>query len=221
MGETCVYPLVRVLRFGAVITRCAALNSPPERSRYKLLQQFMEHPGRVGAIAPSSAALARAFVDHADLGTASTIVELGPGTGALTRHLVPAIQADATFLAIELNEDLVRLLRSTYPEVSVHHASAIDLRACLATHGRSTCDRVISSLPWATFPEPLQDAILGEVHASLEPGGRFLTFAYVSGLMLRRSQRFRKQLRLLFDDVEVTPVVWRNLPPAVIYCATR
>ena len=67
-----------------------------------------------------------------------------------------------------------------------------------------------------------QQEILENVLASLRPGGCFTTFAYLQGLMLPAGRRFRKRLCEIFDKVETTPVVWRNLPPAFVYrCRSR
>ena len=50
-----------------------------------------------------------------------------------------------------------------------------------------------------------------------EPSRRFVGFAYAHARWLPTTQRFRKSLERFFDDVEVMPTVWRNLPPAYIY----
>jgi phospholipid N-methyltransferase len=52
---------------------------------------------------------------------------------------------------------------------------------------------------------------------SLRPGGRFATFAYVHGTPFPGGIRFRRMLRERFAKVSLSPVVWRNLPPAFVY----
>ena len=63
--------------------------------------------------------------------------------------------------------------------------------------------------------------LLGAVQDVLHPGGRFTTFAYVQGLLLPPARRFEKLLRAQFPQVRRTRVVWRNLPPAFAYVATK
>ena len=56
---------------------------------------------------------------------------------------------------------------------------------------------------------------------SLRPGGTFATFAYLHALCLPNARRFRKRLESVFTKVELSPVVWMNLPPAFVYRCTK
>ena len=62
----------------------------------------------------------------------------------------------------------------------------------------SELDAVISGLPWASFPEKIQIAILDAVYDNLKSGGIFNTFAYLQGLFLPTGMRFRKLLNRYF-----------------------
>jgi phospholipid N-methyltransferase len=66
-----------------------------------------------------------------------------------------------------------------------------------------------------------QNRIFDAVFASLAPGGLFTTFAYVHARWLPTSLRFRQRLFRHFSRIEVTPIVWRNLPPAFVYRCWR
>ncbi len=98
---------------------------------------------------------------------------------------------------------------------------AVDARRHLADRGLSGADAVISGLPWAAFAPALQDRLLAAVQDVLRPGGRFTTFAYVQGLILPPARRFERLLKQQFPQVRRTRVVWRNLPPAFAYVATK
>ena len=113
-------------------------------------------------------------------------------------------------------------LKCRFPALSVHHDSAANLPRILDRHGRQSAEVIVSGLPWAIFPDELQQEILESVIASLAPGGCFTTFAYLQGLLLPAGRRFRKRLHELFDTVETSQVVWCNLPPAFVYrCRSR
>ena len=72
------------------------------------------------------------------------------------------------------------------------------------------------------LPESLQREILNAVLSNLAPGGYFVTFAYLQGLMLPAGMRFRRLLSETFGEVRTSSVVWRNLPPAFVYrCRSR
>ena len=76
---------------------------------------------------------------------------------------------------------------------------------------------MISGLPWANFTPKLQRSILCSVAEHIAPGGYFATFAYLQGLMFPTGQRFRKLLGEVFSEVQTSPVIWKNLPPAFVY----
>jgi phospholipid N-methyltransferase len=62
-----------------------------------------------------------------------------------------------------------------------------------------------------------QDRILEAILSSLAPGGQFVAFAYVHALWFPPSLRFRRRPVQYFKRVETTPIVWRNLPQALVY----
>ncbi len=55
----------------------------------------------------------------------------------------------------------------------------------------------------------------------LRPGGVFVTFAYLQGLMLPAAGMLRRRLKSEFSRVETTKIVWRNVPPAFAYVCYR
>lgn len=187
----------------------------------QFLRQFMRNPARTGALAPSSEALADLITASADLPQASVVIEFGPGTGVFTEKILSQLPEGATFFAMELNPDFVAATRARCPGAQVYHDSATQTRRYLERHGHSHCDCIISGLPWAAFGEELQNELLDTIGDILRPGGRFLTFAYLQGLVLPSGMRFRKKLQSRFARVRTTRIVWANLPPALVYCAEK
>ena len=187
----------------------------------QFIKAFLKHPTKTGAIAPSSVGLSELITDTADLSEASAVIELGPGTGVFTEKIIQKIPEGTVFIAIELNVDFVQATRDRCPDVEIHHDSATNARQYLEAHDLDHCDCIICGLPWASFSESLQDDLLNTITDILRPGGRFLTFAYLQGLLLPAGQRFRKKLRSHFSQVTTTKTVWCNVPPAFVYCATK
>ncbi len=185
------------------------------------LRQFIFYPGQTGAIAPSSDGLAELITERAGLADASVVVEWGPGTGVFTEKILRKKQPDALFFAMEMNPDFVAATKARCPGIRIYHDSAAHTLRYLEQNGLTQCDCVICGLPWAAFDEFLQDALLDTLVAILRPGGRFLTFAYLQGLLLPAGRRFRRKLKTRFADVTTTRTVWRNLPPAFVYVATN
>jgi phosphatidylethanolamine/phosphatidyl-N-methylethanolamine N-methyltransferase len=182
-----------------------------------IFQQFLRKPQTTGAVAASSASLAREITSEVGLAEASVVVELGPGTGAFTGHILKAMRPGARFFAVERNAAMVATLRQRFPEVVVHTACATKLHELLEAEGGAKADVVICGLPWAAFPDGLQEQLLASISEALAPGGRFTTFAYLQGMLLPAGRKFRKRLDECFASVTRSRTVWANLPPAFCY----
>ncbi len=181
------------------------------------LGAFLRAPRQVGAISPSSSALARAMLVGCDLARARCVVELGPGTGVFTREMLRRVGPETRLLAFELNTRAVERLRTRFPRVEVIHDSAENLGRHAASRGLGEVDCVISGLPWAVMSAELQRRIMEAVVAALRPGGRFSTFAYLHALGSAAGRRYLALLKELLQPVTVSRPVWWNLPPAVVY----
>jgi phosphatidylethanolamine/phosphatidyl-N-methylethanolamine N-methyltransferase len=191
------------------------------RDHAAFLAGFLRAPWRVGAIAPSSKALAALMTEDMGLEESRTVVELGPGTGVFTRAICNHVTADALVMAVEIDPRMVALLTPRFPRVRIVNGSAEHLEQFLADAGRREADAILSGLPWASFPADLQSRLLAAVVGALRPGGRFATFAYSHASWLPPGRRFRALLTKSFGAVETTRVVWPNLPPAFVYRCTR
>lgn len=192
-------------------------------SAWHFLREFFASPGSVGAIWPSSPALAQCMCAAAELPTARMTIEFGPGTGVFTEEILCRIPDPGRFFAVEANPNLAAATRRRCPSAIVWNDCATRAKTYLAEHGLQDCDRIISGLPFAAFPPDLQDRLLDTILDILAPGGLFVTFAYLQGLALPSGRRFRSTLHQRFGrhNVTTTPIVWANLPPAFVYRARR
>ena len=112
-------------------------------------------------------------------------------------------------------------LSKQFPELSVYWDSVANIKEIAAAHGATLIDAVVSSLPWANFSDDLQDELLDATMSVLAPDGQFATFSYVHGLVLNSGLRFRDKLERRFRSVDRSDVVWRSVPPAVVYHCQR
>jgi phospholipid N-methyltransferase len=176
---------------------------------------------QTGAIGPSSAALARRIVEWIDFESARVVIELGPGTGAVTSHILERLKPGTKFFAVERNPAMVEALRARFPDITVHEASVAALPALCAQEGIEVADAMICGLPWAAFGEALQAELLSALLGCMRPHGQFVTFAYLQGLMLPSGRRFAQTLQGKFTEVGRSQTVWRNMPPALVYQCRR
>lgn len=181
------------------------------------LTRFLANPGLVGALLPSSSALCREITSHINIESAEAVVELGPGTGVITDEILARLNPQAKFVAIELDSKMYEALRKNRPDLHIVNDSAVNLTKIMKDADIKHLNTIVSGLPWAAFPESLQVGILDAIVDSLSEGGYFTTFAYLQGLALPAGQRFKKMLKNFFREVEVSRIIWNNIPPAIVY----
>jgi len=186
-----------------------------------LLREFVRYPFRTAALAPSSRHLAERMASAVPLGSADNVVELGPGTGALTSALLPRLHEQARFMAVELNPVFAERWRSQFPGQVLEVGSVANLRQLCGRQNMSSIDCIVSGLPWPTFPVSLQEAALEEVLSLLKPGGQMVTFGYHLGMLLPSGRHFFRLINRRFRRVERLAWEWRNLPPAYVLRCTR
>lgn len=177
--------------------------------RVVFLQQFLKNPRQVGSVIPSSRYLERRVVALAEVPTARTIVELGTGTGGITRAILEAMPRDARLLGIEINPRFQELLNGFGDSRLIPHAgSAEHLRDILAQHGLPAPDAIISGIPFSTMDRGLGTRILACIAEVLAPGGRFVAYQ-VSGQVAK--------LALPVLGAPRRQVEFLNIPPVRLY----
>ncbi|PXY29341.1 SAM-dependent methyltransferase [Prauserella sp. PE36] len=193
----------------------------PARGLPVFLAAALRQPHLVGAVVPSSRDLGRQLATVVPRQGSPVVVELGPGTGAVSEVIDRRLPPGGRHLAVEINPRMAEHLRRRHPAMSVLCGDAAELDTLLAGVGAARVEAVVSGLPWSLFGEDLQRRVLAQVCGALGPGGGFSTFAYRHASRLAGAQRFRALLDIFFDEVIVTRTVWRNLPPALVYVCRR
>lgn len=173
------------------------------------LAGLLRDPIHTGAIAPSGRALANAMAAAVDPSAAGIVVELGGGTGSITRALLDRGVAPRRLVSVEFNPLFAAELRKRFPRISVLEGDAAELNALLDRHGFGAVSAVVSGLPLLNMRTETRQAILRESLSRLMGRGPFLQFTYGlkspfgpldPGVRAWRMQR-----------------VWRNIPPAAIW----
>ncbi len=178
------------------------------------LGQYLQNPRQVGSLAPSSRKLARAMVKSMPLEEARTVVEYGPGTGALTRLILERLHRDATYYALEPNPVFQEHLRSHFPRVRVIGDSAECAEVYLG-HLAGQVDAVFSGLPFSLMPWDSLTQTLSTTNRLLRSGGYFRTFVYHHIYYLPKLVGLRRLLAHRYREVRAVGV-WANLPPAMV-----
>lgn len=180
----------------------------------EFIKGFLRDPAAVGSVWPSSDALTRRIVELGRAATARQAVELGPGTGAVTRALLGAMPAEGRLLAIERDEAFAELLARDFADarLEVVHGRSAEVLGGLAGGGGPPVDLVVSGIPFSTLPVAESRRTLEAIRGALAPGGRFVAYQ-VRGHVARLAAPY-----LGPPDVHVE---LRNLPPIRVYVWTR
>ena len=185
---------------------------PPDAVSFLL--SWLASPRRVGAIAPSSDALARLITSEITPAS-GPIIELGPGTGVFTSQILQKGIRPEDLMLIEHGSEFATLLQNRFPGVRVVWMDAASLGAArLAEDG--SVGAIVSGLPLLIIPPRKVVAILSGAFRYLRPNGTFYQFTY--GPRFPVPQRILDRLGLSAVPIGRT---LRNLPPAAVYRLTR
>ncbi|WP_299476682.1 rRNA adenine N-6-methyltransferase family protein [uncultured Roseibium sp.] len=208
---------IHVERFREKIDKAAAVRTKV-LDEMKFIRSWAQNPLRTGAVAPSGPDLAAKMASFLAPRPHSRVVELGPGTGVVTKALFERGFAHKHLNLIEYSADFCELLSLRYPGLSVLRGDAYALGRTLhkqggflseAQEGERLLDGVVSSLPLLTRPEPARRALLNEALALLKPGAPFIQFSY--GLVMPVKPDSQGV------SVYSSDWVWKNLPPARVW----
>jgi phosphatidylethanolamine/phosphatidyl-N-methylethanolamine N-methyltransferase len=159
-----------------------ASHTPPsylsDLSRFLL--SAIAHPVQTGAVAPSSPWLGKAMASVIDPAREGRILELGPGTGALTSALVARGIAPERITAVEYNPYFAKLIAARFPGIEVIRGDACDLARTLGGR-KDKFAGAISGVPLLNFPMERRQRFVAGVLAHLEHGAPFAQFSYGIG----------------------------------------
>jgi phospholipid N-methyltransferase len=173
--------------------------------------------GQTGGIIPSQRFLIARMIAPVPEAYRGQVVELGAGTGVLTRQLA-ARCPEARILACEINPVLARGCKDNltraghHGRVEVVSASAERLLSELGRRGMEKPDFVISGIPLGNLGGEQACGLLDAIRQSLRGGGLFIQFQH--------SLLDRKKIRARFPNTRIVPV-FLNFPPAVVYYAQQ
>jgi phosphatidylethanolamine/phosphatidyl-N-methylethanolamine N-methyltransferase len=172
------------------------------------LREWLANPQRTGAVTPSSPKLAAAMARWLPSDPESFVLELGPGTGAVTQALIEHGLREERLVAIEKNPKMARRLRQRFPRAHIITGDAWHLDVLLRQHDEpiESVGAVISSLPLLNFPPAEADTLAEKIRAILEHGGKWVQYSYHLGNGHHKSATHFQRL--------ASKIIWLNLPPA-------
>jgi len=176
------------------------------------LGKFLRQGTAIASLAPSSPWLSRTTLRNIDWQRAGVIVELGAGTGPITRALAEKAPPSCRVVVLERDPDFSRLLRDRFQDrqgFDVVEGDVRDLAEILGERGIAQADYIVSGLPVPSFPKDLQDALFRVVGRVLKPEGTFNQITELPWVYWRFYRKYFDEVQFVFEP--------RNLPPAGAY----
>jgi phosphatidylethanolamine/phosphatidyl-N-methylethanolamine N-methyltransferase len=175
----------------------------------RFLRSWIEKPLHMGAVMPSGRLLARTMAQYVDIHSSGPVVELGPGTGAITSALIERGVDQKRLVLVEYNPGFCALLRDRYPQAKVVQGDAYTLRDSLWDVLSKPASAVVSGLPLVTKPMQTRLKLIREAFVALAPGSPFVQFTYSVAPPIPKS--------LPGVSTEASERIWMNLPPARVW----
>jgi phosphatidylethanolamine/phosphatidyl-N-methylethanolamine N-methyltransferase len=180
----------------------------------QFLQAFLKNPAKVGSIAPSSPELAQKMIEGLKPSPDNVVLELGVGTGAITKYLQDIVPDDRSYLGIELDPTLVRTLRKNFPNLSIVRGNALEMEEIHRRSGLGQVGAIICCLPFVSLPNEVGDKILREVDKFMQRGCTFRTFQYAHGFYFPSALKLREFMRNRYGKSRRSQLIVKNVPPA-------
>jgi phosphatidylethanolamine/phosphatidyl-N-methylethanolamine N-methyltransferase len=175
----------------------------------RFLRSWIEKPLHMGAVMPSGRVLARTMAQYVDIDSDGPVIELGPGTGAITNALIAHGVDQKRLVLVEYNPGFCALLRDRYPQATVVQGDAYALRDSLWNVLSAPASAVVSGLPLVTKPMLTRLKLMRDAFVALAPGSPFVQFTYSVAPPIPRS--------LPGVSTEASERIWMNLPPARVW----
>jgi phosphatidylethanolamine/phosphatidyl-N-methylethanolamine N-methyltransferase len=175
----------------------------------RFLRSWIDKPLHMGAVMPSGKALARTMAQYVDNDATGPVVELGPGTGAITSALVAHGVDQKRLVLVEFNPTFCALLRERYPQATVVQGDAYTLRDTLWDVLKEPASAIVSGLPLVTKPMLTRLKLIRDAFAAMSPHAPFVQFTYSVAPPIPKS--------LPGVSTEASERIWMNLPPARVW----
>ncbi len=177
------------------------------------LRRWLANPLQMGSVIPSSPALCRRIAALVDRKEDEFVLELGAGTGVISRALLAAGVPAEKLIVVEIVRDMADHLRSALPGVNVIQGDAFELSRALPERMHGKIGTAICGIPLVMLPLKQQQRFVDAVE-SVAPGKGFLLYTYCITSPLPYGKLGLTAKREAWTPLNFPPAsVWRYQPP--------
>lgn len=186
------------------------------KENIEFLQAFIKNPLKVGAITPSSPELAREMLKGIEPDENNIVLELGVGTGAITKFIEEIVPDEKSYLGVEIDRKLVNSLNVKFPDMKILRGNACELEKLHKKSNLGKVSYIISCLPFVSIPNEVGEKILSEIEKFMQRGCMFRTFQYAHGFYMPSAIKLREFMRRRYGKSHKSPLIVKNVPPAYV-----
>jgi phosphatidylethanolamine/phosphatidyl-N-methylethanolamine N-methyltransferase len=179
----------------------------------KFFKGWIDRPKSVGSIVPTSSVTARRMASVINPESGLPVLEVGPGTGVITRAILATGLPAAKLHLVEYSPEFVRHLRRSFPGVNVIEGDAFDIREALGPDAPILFDSIVSGVPLLNFPVPQRVAYVESLLDLIPPGRPIMQLTY--------GPKSPAPPGLGSYTVEKFDFIIRNIPPTLLWVYRR
>lgn len=180
----------------------------------QFFQAFLKNPAKVGSITPSSPELAQKMIEGIEPTADNIVLELGVGTGAITRALREKVADGNSYLGIEIDQKLVNSLQNNFSDLRFICGNACEITSIHERSGLGKIGAIICCLPFVSLPNDVGETIMKEIDKIMQQGCMLRTFQYAHGYYMPSAIKLREFMRLRYGKSKRSPLIVKNVPPA-------
>ncbi len=175
-------------------------------------RRWMANPLQMGSIVPSSPALCRRLVAQTRAAPDQIVVELGAGTGVVSRALIESGLPPERLTVIEIVPDMADHLRQALPGAQVIEGDARRLPSLIPPELHGRIGTVIVGIPLVLLPVAEQRRFIDAIQA-VAPGVGFILYSYCVTSPLPWKKHGLVPRREAWTPLNFPPAsVWRYTP---------
>lgn len=144
----------------------------------KFIKGWIDQPRAVGAMLPTSSVTARRMASVVNPESGLPVLELGPGTGVITKAILERGVAPEKLYSIEYSADFVEHLIEQFPGVNIIEGDAFNLDETLGENRGLTFDTIVSGVPLLNFPVEQRVAYVEDLLDRVPPGRPIVQLTY-------------------------------------------
>lgn len=179
------------------------------REDFEFIKGWVKNPGAVGSIKPTGEIAARHMAGLLPIETGLPVLELGPGTGVITREILKRGLEPHKIVSIEYSKKFYDYLVENIPGVNFINGDAFDLGKTLKDIEYKTYAGVIGAIPLLNIPNQQREETIYESLKLVAGNGPFIQISYGPKAPIAAVPgKF---------TVEKSDRIFRNIPPAGIW----